>query len=415
MATMFENFGLDVFTEEEESLRGLIGMVIKEGKAVASYYGTPYFFKSMGNAEFWVSIKKGADDALHVADIDTHCGNRCVWDVIHTGIDITPKTEATHRHVGMFNNDTGRCLLPIDIITADVLPSFMAGDKMKLQIIALPLDIAYYPDEEAYADAQQADSKGEKWLVANGSLLAVNFLYNHNPDRYEKDKEYESDRYVHFTATVKKLYVGTFGMGEEKHNTFIRCIADTRFGELEFDHALSQVPEELRCNIKEGAVISGTCVLAGDAAIYQYDRGIVKDFDHNLKLLRYSFTKGEPQRLRSVLADDVIYETDTSGKSYCGADSIIERFEYIHEHREREYFTHFATIVSVDDPSLVYPVGTRCIVLAAEREDDYESIAFLEVNDEGMITKIKISTDGRYHFAIDKPADLGSDLQENDT
>lgn len=49
-----------------------------------------------------------------------------------------------------------------------------------------------------------------------------------------------------------------------------------------------------------------------------------------------------------------------------------------------------------------YPVGTRCIVLADGDADDYESIAFMTMDDNGMITKIKISTDGRYHFKIDE-------------
>ena len=60
-----------------------------------------------------------------------------------------------------------------------------------------------------------------------------------------------------------------------------------------------------------------------------------------------------------------------------------------------------------------YPVGTRCIVLAnGEAEDNYESIAFINVDDNGMISRIKISTDSRYHFRIDRPEKVQTPLDD---
>ena len=249
--------------------------------------------------------------------------------------------------------------------------------------------------------------------MATGSMAAISFLYNHAPGRYEQGKDYETDRYVQFTAVVKKLYHGTFEMNGEKHNAFIRCFVDTEYGELEFDHTLEQVPEELRDNIRVGAVISGTCVLSGDVAIKEYDKGIVKDFEHNLKLLRYTMGKGDPERLASVLADNVVYETDTSGKKYVGAREIINRFIYIHNNRDSEYTTYYATVTATDADDMEYPAGTRCIVLAnGEAEDNYESIAFINVDEDGLISRIKISTDSRYHFRIDRPEKVQTPLDD---
>ena len=304
----------------------------------------------------------------------------------------------------MFNRDDEEQggLVPIELITADVLSSLMKDDKVAVQVLALPLDIKYYATEEEYAEAQPDGKDGHKWLIGNGSLVALSFLYNHSLERYEQGKDYETDRYVQFTATVKKIYNGIFEIDGNQHNAYIRCYADTEYGELEFDHTLEQVPEEMRENIKVGSIISGTCILSGDVAIREYENGIVKDFDHNLRLLRYSLGKGDPERLAKVLAPNVVFETDTSGKSYHGARSIIDRFTYIHNNRDSEYSTYFATITEVDEPGMEYPVGTRCIVLAEGDADDYESIAFITVDDNGMITKIKISTDGRYHFKIDE-------------
>ena len=404
MANLLENYGLEFFVEDEDAMMGFVAHNTKNGKAIPGYYDGLYLFNPMGSVEFWVKTERDEDGKLEVTGFDTHGGNRCVWELIHSGIDITPKDASKMERTVMFKRDDEEQggLVPIELITADVLPSLMENDKVTVQVLALPLDINYYATEEEYAEAQPDGEDGHKWLINNGSLMALSFLYNHSLDRYEQGKEYASDRYVHFVATVKKVCHGVFEFNGKKHNTYIRCYADTEFGELEFDHTLEQVPEEMRDNIKEGSIISGVCILSGDVAIGEYENGIVKDFDHNLRLLRYSLEKGESERLTRVLAPDVVYETDTSGKSYHGAHSIIDRFTYVHDNRDSEYNTYFATIMEIDEPGMEYPVGTRCIVLADEDEDGYESIAFITVDENGMITKIKISTDGRYHFKIDE-------------
>lgn len=414
MANMLENFGLDFFREDEDTLLGFVGYITREGKALEGYGGIPYLYTPMGDVEFWVKTEKNPDGNLHVTGFDSHCANMCVWNLTHSGIDITPKATSGLERIAMFTSADARGgMLPVEIITADVLPSWMKGDKIEVQMVGLPLDINYYSDEDEYADHQPSDENGKKWLMATGSMAALSFLYNHAPDRYEQGKDYESDRYVQFTAKVKGVYHGAFDMNGEKHNTFIRCRVETDYGELELEHTLDQVPEEFQDNIRAGAIVSGTCILSGDVAIKEYDKGFVKDFEHDLKLLRYTFGPGDPERLRSVLAPDAVYETDTSGKKYVGTDEIIDRFNYIHENRESEYTTYYATIVETDDADMEYPVGTRCVILAdGEKAEDYESIGFIDVDEEGMISRIKISTDGRYHFSIDQPERIKTPLDD---
>lgn len=404
MANMLENYGLAFFAENEESLLGLMAHIAEQGKAVAGYYGSPYLFHPMGDVEFWIRTEKRPDGGFTATGFDTHCGGRCVWDMIHTGIDITPKDESKLTRTIMFQRKNSQGgMLPISLIGADILPSFLKGDKITMQVMALPLKINYYENEDAYIAAQPEDKNGKKWLVANGSMLALDFLYNHTPGRYEPQKEYETDQYVQFVATVKALYHGTFELNGESHHTFIRCVAQTEYGELEFDHSIDQVPQELRCNIKEGAVISGVCILSGDVVIHEHEKGIVCDFEHNLKLLRYTFEKGEPERLKSVLAKDAVYETDTTGESYFGREEIIDRFAYVHRNRTEKYTAHLAVITEADGQDMEFPAGTHCVVLASGEEQNYESIAFLVLDDESKIARIKISTDRRYHFEIEQP------------
>lgn len=248
--------------------------------------------------------------------------------------------------------------------------------------------------------------------------MPLSFISNHSPSTYEEGKYYESDQYIHFRATVTGLYHGVFDADDIKENTFIRCFASTQYGELQFDHTYEQVPEELRGNIKVGAVISGICILSGDVALGEYENGFVRDFDHDLKLMRYTFEKGEAERLREALAENAVYESETVERVYSGADEIIERLKYVHDNAAAEYYAYLAVITEADD--LEYPVGTRCVVLAYSEEDNYESIVFLTVDDGGMITRIHVSRGEGYRFRVDVPFERnviqdGPELPQNVT
>lgn len=407
MANFSENYGLE-FLMNDDTAMGFVAYLLEEGKAISGYYGYPYLFKSLGDVEYWVKTEQNSSGDLEVAGIDSHCGNNCVWDMICSEIDITPQESSRLERVLMFNRANGSGgLIPIDLINADVLPSCLKGDQVSIQVIGLPLEINYYADEKEYAADQPTDKNGKKWMAANGALFPLSFLINHNPVHYEQGKDYISDAYVHFTATVTELYHGVFDFNEERTNTFIRCIVDTEYGLLELNHSIDQIKESQQKNIKVDAIVSGVCIISGDVAINEYENGAIKDFQHDLMLLRYTFVKGDPERMRSVLTSNTIYSTETSGKEFIGADSIIEKIKYVQENQSAEYYAHLATIIAIDN-ELEYPVGTRCIVLASGGESNYESIAFIDVNAEGMIEKIKISTDSRYQFKIDEPIKVTS-------
>ena len=87
MANMLENFGLDFFSEDDNSLMGFVGYITQEGKALTGYYGTPYLFKPMGNVEFWVKTEKNPTGNLHVTGFDSHCGNHRenIWKPVRGG------------------------------------------------------------------------------------------------------------------------------------------------------------------------------------------------------------------------------------------------------------------------------------------------------------------------------------------
>jgi hypothetical protein len=282
-----------------------------------------------------------------------------------------------------------------------------------MQMCAFPLDINYYADEDDYAEHQPESENGKHWLLADGALMPVSFLRNHQISDEKDDVDYSTDDHVLFKGTVKRLEPGIFEMEENKQaRAYTRCVIDTPYGELHFAHTIDQVEEEQRDNIKVGAVVFGVCVLSGDVAIKEYDQGIIKDFEHNFNLLRQVIIKGQAERMRSVLTENAVYISDASKKSYNGIEEIINRFNYVHEEQSDKTFATPATIVSVDNDEPEYPVDTRCLLISYGTEDDYSAIAFLDVDVEGNIKRIYITTDSRYHFRADEKIRDASPLDD---
>ena len=63
--------------------------------------------------------------------------------------------------------------------------------------------------------------------------------------------------------------------------------------------------------------------LSGDAAIYDYEEGMVKNAENNLKLVAYTLEDGDPKRLRSVAAENFHYHSDSSGKDIRDIDECF--------------------------------------------------------------------------------------------
>lgn len=407
MPNFIENVGLDFLWDEEESRMGFVGYLTQNGKGITGYYGYPSLFNDMGSIDIFVKTTMNDEGKLEVVGIDTHCCGSDIWEMRNTGIDITPKDSLPTERVFMFKSNSGDSgFIPIHLINADVLPSFLEDDVVKMQMCAFPLDMNYYVDEDDYAQHQPETKDGKRWLLADGAFIPAAFLNNHSAGNSDKDTDYSTDAHVLFRGTVKDVWHGTLKIDGEKINTFIRCVIDTQYGELQFAHTIDQIEPEQRENIKAGAVVWGVCVLSGDVAIMEYENGIVKDFENNFRLLRHTIVKGQAERMRPVLCEDAVYVSDASGKTYEGIDNIVERLNYVHSEQSDKVFATPATITKVDGEDLEYPVGTRCLLISYKMEEDCSAIAFIDVTESGYIKRIFITTDGRYHFKADEKAVL---------
>lgn len=406
MPDLFESYGIEDLIEEDDYYWKLQQYVAANGKPIKGYYGTPYFYLPVGDTEFWEGTKRNKENELEISEFHVHCCSQTIWKMVFTGIELTPKNWNKTERLFLMNLDSNEAgSIPVDIINADVIPGFLEGEKVDVQVVAPCLDVRYYATEEEYEANAPTDKRGKKWMIETGSLLPVSFLENHLSDSPKTDEEHVNDSLISFVAEVKKLHAGGFQLDENSKivPTFIRCVAETQYGDLQFHHTFDQVPESMRDNIRVGAIITGTCILSADAALGDYENGIVRNAENNLRLIRYTLLKGEADRLRSVLTDQSVYETDNYEMAFHGPDEIVDRMKYVNENHKGKYEAYYAEVGEIDEPDTEYPVGTNCLVLINDKEEGIESAVFVDTDKDGNISRIKVSTDDRYAFRIHLP------------
>ena len=414
MALYLENLGLGFLRENENTFTGLVSDIVSSGNAIVGYYGLPYINKHYGFVQMIAQLAFQEDsEGLKVDDVVAHVAGYAKWKCRIKGMNIDKDNNKLSKRIMVSKLDSSG-FVPVTLVNADVLPSFMEDDIIEMQMIAFPEIIEYFENEDDYADSSPTMMNGKKMLIAEGGVFPVGLLKNRNPEDPEFEKNEHLDDIVNVRGTVKSFERGECTFGEDTMNPFIICNIDTDFGPLQIVHSIEQVKEDQHKNMKAGATVNFYGLLSGDVAIHEYDKGIIRDEEHNLAALRYTFTGGDPERIRNILCHDCEYIAQYNKVAPVGTDKIIDRIKKVQEVHTDKYFAHFATISSIDEgeEELEYSVGKRCLVLASGEETNYESIVFINVNDEGNISRIITSIEPRYHFSIDEKPSNGNFFED---
>lgn len=384
--------GLESLIADEGSRYALMESIRKQGRAVRGYSGGPTYNLALGFPEFMASFKPGS---RRLTGIDAHCAGLTVWDVrLHK--DITPfdwpsaKRRLVCELPGMVHP------LVVKALNADVLPSYVRGDSLRLQLVAFPLSIEVFKDWAAYAAAVGEEGLKRGGIYQPGGLLPIGLLDSLAAKQGKPVPEGARDQeeLMLLAGEIKALYHGRFRMGDEELSPYIEGVLATRHGDVQVAFTLEQVPGDMRPLLGPGAVLSCNCLLSGDAAILEYEQGYVMDMKHHLALLRHTFLRGQAGRLLSVLAEDADYVSLASGKACRGAQDVVDRLDLVARNSSGKYFVDFATLV---DPILPqghgvgpYPAGTPCLLTAMNAKGNYTSIALLRLNGEGAIQRIDV-------------------------
>ena len=413
--------GLTHLTDDEEKLEQFFMSTANNGKGIKGYSGNMYVNNWLGNVQFIHHALK-QEDKYEIIGFDLHSSGNAVWKFrVYPGSIDPPDFNEMEKRVLISRVDGSGGMGVITLLNSDVLPGWGENEVITSQVIAYPEEIHYYSDEDAYAAQQEPWKDGKPLLLAEGSIFPHAFLLNHNPEnRKENETGIENDYtdgFVLIRGKVKGIRPGRFHFpdDEKEYTFFYRIVIDTQFGELEIVHTEDQVSEEERPLIKTGSTIFGSFMVFGDCAIYEYENGIVLDEEHDLCLLKNIMDGSSScKRLHGVLTDRSVYLSEHSNyRSFTGTKEIIERFQYIQDLNAKDktrFITEMATITSVDegDEELPYSVGKRCVTLSEEDPKKYQSVTFIDTDEDGKILRLTISKEPRYHFRTDDPPEAAS-------
>ncbi len=403
MGNFLNELGLDLFNEDADAARGLIAHTCQNGKVVTGYYGLPYINQHFREIQIVARIGNGEGETKEFKGFDAHCDSLNSWTLrVIDKLPLREEDDITEVRL-LTKSKEGNNFLHIDVPNGDILPSFKENEIIELQVVAFANEAEFYADEEDYSNRAGTEYDGKKWMVGPNTIFPVGV--------FSDDEDIKG--VVQIVAEIKKMRFGHCAFGDEESTPNFRFYVDTPLGEL-----VIVLPSEFlvnmedKGNIAQGKIISCFARLSGDAAIGKHEDGIVKDAENNLKLVAYSLENGDPERMRSVLAEDFIYHSDSSGKDISNADEYIEFVKYVNG-KAKPTHTAYATITGFaegEEPE--YAVGTRCAVICYEGEENWDALIFVDTDDEGNIGRILLCRDSRYRFTLDEtPAD-GKDLLE---
>ncbi len=397
MPNFLDNFGLESFNEDEDSLMGLLGHVVKEGKGINGYYGIPYLNTHLGDVQVIARIKRNNEGNYECCGFDTHCKGRSVWDVRIVD-ELNPLDDDPLCKRLFLKSVDGDCPFIANIVNADVLPSFSKDEIIKLQMIAFSDKINFFENDDDYRATVDPGLNGAKITIGDDTIFPAG-LFSKDDDPTAKD-------IVHIHGTVDQAFWGRLDLGQPENEdlrTFIICRVKThQYGDIEIVESADAIDPDNSKHIHPGAIADCLAYLSGDPAIFELDEGIVKNEENNLKLVAYTLEKGDPERLRSVLADGFVYHSENANKHIENIDEYIELVKHIHKDGVPCRAYH-ATISEHQEENLEYPIGTKCLVLKYEDEEGYNSIVFVDQDESGNIQRILISKDARYRFKDDLP------------
>ena len=365
----------------------LLEFASETGKVFTGYKGN-YLYCSIGRAEYSFHLMQREDGKNEMVGASSHVAGNCIWNLLFDENCVDTEGEDSEelgKSVICRSPDADEeSRVVVTLVHADVLPCYLPGEPVTMQVAAFPLKIHYYPDEEACDEVTAVNAMGTKIRYASGRLLCLG-----NEDCVVKG----------IVKTVELLTTETIvGDGVEERQ-FYYVVIDTQFGPLPLCHSIDSVEEAEREYIKEGACVFADCMISGDVAIKEYQGGAVYDEIHDLKLLRECLETNDFSRAGHVFAGDAVYVSDNSGVR---ADSGVKTkalLQTIADNiKKNDTLVVTTHLVRVDkyrgmrEENRKY-VGHYAVAYSQHQENEVEDFILVETNEDGKISKLYVSGD----------------------
>ncbi len=261
----------------------------------------------------------------------------------------------------------------LDVVNADILPSYAPGEIIDLQVIGKTHSVYFYRDEAQYA---RAEARGKSPLNCpvpsgdDGRVSLAGTILRRTWLRVEIPQEYGSDAVTNLQA----------------------CRLGTCFGDIQM--MVSRLQES---EARAGRVLSASCSIQGDPLIAEYEYGMVISEKNNLMALRYAFSSGRVHRLLPVLSEDCVLDAGPFGGTAAGPGRVAERLAEIRGRfagRGEMYALYGAADEGGD------PEGKRCVVVGRgeEAEQNDALYVFAGTDGEGRICSLRLRGGPRRPF-----------------
>lgn len=346
---LLQSFGLDFLDEDENLLHTFISNALQKGYISKTYYGSKHlnyyygFLRKDGSVigdplQIICNLEESSEGRLDLGSFDVHNTGSNVWKFkVLTECNDEIKRYTGQRQIvcNSINDQDG--LIVVNVMNPDILPSYLPGDEIKLQMKAIAIDINFYKNDEEYMNSYKNEFK-----LGEGVVSSTQYIYNHqlgfDGKPLNRDIDYEANDYTLVRGKVKSFHIYAIANDDGKEMCrFINTIVETKYGDLEIVHSFSHIKNEQF--IAEGSEVLALCVLQGDALLV--DKDIILNRENNIRALNFALNSGETNRISNILTDDVYYYSESTNIVKKGKKDIIDYFDYVYknQHNVKKYIT----------------------------------------------------------------------------
>ena len=418
MSLNMECFGLQDLIRYEDETLSFLKTATETGKYIRAYTGF-YCNKHYEALQIIVSgridSKTGSWETMST---HSHCAGNGMWRcrVIK---EITPEDSSDLDMRLLIEPVSGvKSFTVLDVMNADILPSFAPGEIIDLQMIAKARSPLVYANEEAFICDEkqrfrlplcmQANAEDKNQPVDAGYPLPAAYMNNHYKATGEEDltaANTDADNLVYLRGKIlRRGYYKSVHPKRGDDNVIypLACsLVNTYYGKIHIMYDIHKLSLEQGRLIQNGNIISTVCTIQGDALSGEYENGYVISKKNNLMAVRYAFSSGRIKRLLPIMADDCDFYSEAMNLTITGKEAITDYLSdrYLHNISQTDHSAFYGSVTrcdaEADDRTREY-----CVVLSFGNETEHENaqLVFLESNEEGKIRSIVMSEARHYQY-----------------
>ncbi len=309
MPREYDVFGIN---DVETFIANNLTNYIQNGQYVYSGYKKLLIVYKNGDYEAYCTLEE-TEKSIVFQTLNLHVDNKAVWT-------LEPKLVCNRDYsewvscLCMINGVES--LVPVCIINPDLLPRIGDGEKLQAKVIAFSVELNTFATEEEMAETFPImegmktnpelegvvpDLNGKRIGIAQGLIMPIGFLSNHQVKNDSDDEHKRSDYDFNDDVGVfcgKIIGLRALDKGDEQNISCQIITVNTEYGELD----ICVADDEKDYSV--GRYILGSIILSADVRVGEYQNGAIFDEMHLLKLLYEALEHKEFSRFENLLTDD---------------------------------------------------------------------------------------------------------------